>query len=63
MKFIRLKDVIAKTGLARATIYKFMANDKFPKTISLGDRAVAWLDSDVDEWMLGRIALSEEAEA
>ena len=55
LKFIRLKEVMACTGLARATIYKYMSEDSFPKTISLGDRAVAWIESEVVEWMLAKI--------
>lgn len=55
MRLIRLKEVIGITGLGRATIYKYMANDSFPKTVSLGDRAVAWVSSEVEEWILKRI--------
>lgn len=55
MKFIRLKDVIDATGLARSTIYKYMAEGSFPKSISLGDRCVSWLESEVHDWMLKKI--------
>ncbi|MFA0016667.1 AlpA family transcriptional regulator, partial [Vibrio lentus] len=51
MRFLRLKDVIAATGLSRSTIYKFMDEEVFPKTIPLGGRAVAWLESEIEEWM------------
>ena len=61
MKFIKLKEVMAKTGLARATVYKHIANDKFPKSVSLGERAVAWVENEVEEWMLERIAERDEA--
>lgn len=53
---MRLKEVMEMTGLARATVYKYIANNQFPKSVSLGDRAVAWLESEVEEWMLERIA-------
>ena len=61
MRFIKMKEVMAKTGLARATIYKYIANNKFPKSVSLGDRAVAWIENEVEEWMLERIAERDEA--
>lgn len=61
MKFMRLKEVTVKTGLARSTVYKHIANNQFPKSISLGDRAVAWLESEVEEWMFERIAKRDEA--
>ncbi|WP_108944154.1 helix-turn-helix transcriptional regulator [Shewanella halifaxensis] len=55
MKLIRLKDVITYTGLARSTIYKYIEEGIFPKSVSLGDRAVAWVESEVQEWILERI--------
>ncbi|RJG40064.1 AlpA family transcriptional regulator [Motilimonas pumila] len=51
MRFLKLKEVMQKTALSRSTIYRKMNNDEFPKSICLGDRAVAWLESEVDEWM------------
>ena len=56
MRLIRLKEVIDCTGLARSTIYKYIAEGAFPKPVSLGDRAVAWVESEVQEWILERIA-------
>ncbi|MBE8563791.1 AlpA family transcriptional regulator [Vibrio sp. OPT20] len=59
MRFLRLKEVIALTGLGRSTIYKFMDEEVFPKTIPLGGRAVAWLESEIEEWMEQRLAIRE----
>ncbi|MFW1155844.1 AlpA family phage regulatory protein, partial [Vibrio parahaemolyticus] len=28
-----------------------MSEDAFPKSVNLGDRAVAWVESEVDGWM------------
>ncbi|MCG3884713.1 AlpA family transcriptional regulator [Photobacterium leiognathi] len=50
-KIIRLPEVIKMTGLSRSTIYLRMSKDDFPHTISLGERAVGWLESDVDQWL------------
>jgi prophage regulatory protein len=58
MKLIKLKEVMNKSALGRSTIYKFISEGKFPKSISLGDRAVAWLESDVDDWILERVSES-----
>ncbi|WP_338049775.1 AlpA family phage regulatory protein [Psychromonas antarctica] len=41
MKFIKLKEVMTMMGLARATVYKHIANNKSPKSVSLSERAVA----------------------
>jgi len=55
MKVIRLKEVIDSTGLARSTIYKYVAEGFFPKPISLGDRCVGWLEGEVHDWILARV--------
>lgn len=55
MRIIRLKEVIDSTGLARSTIYKYMAEGNFPRPLSLGDRCVGWVDSEVRDWILARI--------
>lgn len=55
MRILRLKDVIARTGLARSTIYKYVDIGAFPKPIPLGGRSVGWIDSEVDEWILSAV--------
>jgi prophage regulatory protein len=55
MKIIRLSEVLASTGLGRSTIYKYVAEGCFPKPVSLGDRAVGWVESEVLDWVLARI--------
>ncbi|MFA0569232.1 AlpA family phage regulatory protein [Vibrio gallaecicus] len=40
-----------KTALNRSAIYRKMNDDEFPKSISLGERAAAWVEKEVDEWM------------
>ena len=62
MRFIKLKEVMDCTGLGRSTIYSYISNGQFPKTISLGDRAVAWLESEVHEWMLAKLEVRDKAE-
>ncbi|KIF46299.1 transcriptional regulator [Vibrio owensii 47666-1] len=51
MRFLKLKEVMAKTALSRSAIYRKMNEDAFPKSVNLGDRAVAWVESEVDDWM------------
>ena len=52
---LRLPEVIARTGLSRSTIYLRMKHNAFPPRISLGGRAVGWLDEDIDGWLQDRI--------
>ncbi|MDI1360863.1 AlpA family transcriptional regulator [Methylotenera sp.] len=59
--FKRLKSVIGTVGLSRSTIYALMAAGKFPKSISLGERSVGWLESDIQAWIDSRISATNEA--
>ena len=61
-QILRLNDVKAKTGLSGSTIYLRMAEGTFPKKISLGSRAVGWINSEVIEWIEQRIGESRLAE-
>ena len=54
-KVIKLPAVMKISAGSRASIYKWMAEDKFPKSISLGGRAVGWVESEVFEWVNQRI--------
>lgn len=62
MKIIRLKDVIDTTGLARSTVYKQISAGTFPKPVSLGDRCVGWVESEVQDWILARIEERDEGQ-
>lgn len=55
MRLIKLKEVIEKTSLGRSTIYEYMTKGTFPKQVSLGAKSVAWLESEVDDWIMERI--------
>ena len=62
-RIIRFHQVQARTGLSRSTIYRRLAGGSFPRPLSLGARAVGWIESEVDEWIRQRIAESRgEAE-
>ena len=62
MRLIRLKEVMSNTGLGRSTVYKYISEGQFPKPVSLGDRAVGWVDSEVDEWIMSRIEQRDDGE-
>ena len=57
MRLIRLKEVMHCSGLARSTIYKYVAAGIFPKPVPLGGRAVAWVQAEVDAWIDSKIAV------
>lgn len=53
---LRLPEVLARTGLARASIYRFIAANKFPPPVKLGERASAWPEHEVTAWCEARIS-------
>ena len=55
MRLIRIKEVQVLTSLARATIYKYMSEGGFPKQVSLGANAVAWIEEEVLTWIEGKV--------
>lgn len=55
MRVIRLKTVVKITGLARSTVYSYIAKGIFPKSISLGGRCVGWVESEVHTWIQARV--------
>ena len=57
-RILRLPAVRARTGLARSTIYLRMSEGRFPKPISLGPRAVGWIETEVDTWLQRQIETS-----
>ena len=64
-RFIRLNEVLSRTGFGRTSIYRKMEEGSFPKSLKLGgppkdpsifdSRAVAWIEDEVDHWMESRI--------
>lgn len=61
-RIIRLPAVKTRTGLSRSTIYLRVSDGTFPKPVSLGERAVGWIESEVDEWITRKIEESREEE-
>jgi prophage regulatory protein len=58
---LRRNQVQARTGLSRSTIYLRIAEGSFPKPVSLGARAVGWLESDIEQWLTSRVEESRGA--
>ncbi|HPD83676.1 MAG: AlpA family transcriptional regulator [Alphaproteobacteria bacterium] len=54
-RFLRLADVMARTGLSRSSIYLAISEGKFPQNVNIGLRSVGWLESEIDIWMQDRI--------
>lgn len=58
---LRLPSVKARTGLSRSTIYRRISEGTFPTSVSLGDRAVGWIEAEVNDWLNRQIEVSRKA--
>lgn len=56
IRLIRLNEVLAMTGLSRSGVYRSIEKQQFPKQVLLGGRAVAWVESEVQAWVVDRVA-------
>ncbi|WP_369973867.1 helix-turn-helix transcriptional regulator [Pelomonas sp. KK5] len=45
-----MPSVLRMTSLGRSTIYRLISEGKFPRPVRIGDRAVAWRQTDLDSW-------------
>lgn len=55
VRILKLKEVLTQTGLGKTTLYMLISNGNFPRQIPLGLRAVGWLESEVNAWILEKI--------
>lgn len=60
---LRLPAVKARTGLSRSTIYLRVTEGTFPKPVSLGGRAVGWVEAEIQRWLEQRIEASRKSAA
>jgi prophage regulatory protein len=57
-RILRLPNVLDRTGLSRSTVYLRVTEGRFPKPVSLGARAVGWIETEVEEWIARQIEVS-----
>lgn len=55
---LRIKRVLAATGLSRSGLYKKVSDGTFPAPIKIGTRSAAWIEAEVAAWIGERIAQS-----
>ena len=54
-KLLKLQQVMAITGLARSTVYRYCTEKDFPRPVQLGNRNVAWVEAEIQEWLEQKI--------
>jgi prophage regulatory protein len=58
LRLIKIREVMAVTGMSRTAIYKGIKDGTFPPQIALTKRSVGWLSLDVYAWIVARIEAS-----
>jgi prophage regulatory protein len=58
VEILRRREVEARTGLSRSTIYQRIRERSFPLPISLGSKSVGWIKSEIDGWLAERVKQS-----
>ncbi|AVA37947.1 hypothetical protein C3Z06_28540 [Cupriavidus metallidurans] len=55
LRILRMKQLVERTMLSRATLYVLMATDPtFPRKVKLTARAIGYVESEVDAWIAAR---------
>ncbi|HIF14319.1 MAG TPA: AlpA family phage regulatory protein [Bacteroidetes bacterium] len=64
-KLIRIKGVSGLTNLSKSYIYQLCKEDLFPQSVQLvaGGTSVAWVESEVLDWIESRIQARDEENA
>ena len=57
-RLMRRPEVQRTTGLSRSSLYRLIAEGRFPPSIRLSEKSVAWLASEVDGWIAERVTAS-----
>lgn len=62
-RILRLPSVTERIGLKRTAIYDMVRAGKFPKPVPLNDKSVGWLESEIEDWIVSRVAVRDEEPA
>lgn len=57
---IRMSETMRRTGYGKAWLYKLISQDRFPKPIKIESRSIAFVESEVDDWINQRIEESRK---
>jgi prophage regulatory protein len=55
-RLLSLREVLSRTTLSKTHIYRLIAAETFPRPVPLGPHRVAFLESEVEVWIAGRVA-------
>lgn len=59
-RIIRLKTVLARTGLSRTTLYRKMGEGTFPRQVKISVHGAGWRESAINRWIADPVSYREE---
>ena len=54
-RILRLREVLARTGLSRSTLYRKLDDGTFPQRVHISRRCIGWHESTIDTWIQNRV--------
>lgn len=64
LRVLRIQQVAEKLSIGKSTIYDWLNeqspryDNTFPKPIKLSAKSIGWLSSEIEAWLLNRVALT-----
>lgn len=55
IRLLKRKQMLEKVGLSRMTVEKMINNGDFPRPVNPTTRDLAWVEFEIDDWILGLI--------
>ena len=62
-KLLTRAEVETRVGLKRSSIYREMRAGRFPLPLKIGERAVRWPASEIEDWLASRPRATGESAA
>ncbi|HAT5065599.1 MULTISPECIES: helix-turn-helix transcriptional regulator [Klebsiella] len=59
-RFIRVPEVLRRVGFGRTKLYELIRQGRFPEQVKIGPRTVAFVESEIDEWIEATIRNSRQ---
>ncbi len=60
-RIIGLREVLSRTSMSRSTVYALQKIGEFPKSVSITDRRVGFVESEIDDWLKAKIESGRKA--
>lgn len=60
---LSIKHVCSRTSLSRSTVYRLARDGNFPRPVEITPGRMAWIESEIAEWIAVRIEKARQSAA